>query len=162
MIAVLLRSAVGSMSREIVMGGRRFSAGSLALVLLVPGLTVTAGSASAEPPSASASDRPSHVSHSIERTRAWRQVTGGETHTCGIRRDHSLWCWGGNDIGQLGLGDTKDRLVPRRVGTDADWARVEAGFRHTCGIRAGGSLWCWGWNLHGELGLGDTRSRLLP
>lgn len=42
-------------------------------------------------------------------------VTARYFHTCGIRTDHTLWCWGDNPYGQLGLGDTRDRDHPVRV-----------------------------------------------
>ena len=46
----------------------------------------------------------------------WAKVSTGSTHTCGVRTDHTLWCWGNNYTGQLGLGDEEDRLVPTQVG----------------------------------------------
>lgn len=93
----------------------------------------------------------------------WRLVAGGSRHTCGIREDSSLWCWGVNVHGQLGTGDTNDRATPTRVGTDADWVEVTCGGLHSCGVRAGGSLWCWGANPAGQLGLGsETGDRITP
>ena len=50
-------------------------------------------------------------------------LTAGHRHTCGTRTDHTLWCWGDNTYGQLGLGDTTDRTIPTQVGTDTNWAR---------------------------------------
>ena len=47
--------------------------------------------------------------------RVWAKVAGGRNHTCGVRADRSLWCWGDNYSGQLGLGDTTNRYVPTRV-----------------------------------------------
>lgn len=94
---------------------------------------------------------------------AWRVVTGGSRHSCGIREDGSLWCWGVNVHGQLGVGDTRDRNVPTRVGVETDWVEVVCGGLHSCGIRAGGALWCWGANPAGQLGLGDqTGDRSAP
>ena len=40
---------------------------------------------------------------------------GGETHSLTVRADGSLWAWGDNSWGQLGLGDTADRNTPTRV-----------------------------------------------
>ena len=45
----------------------------------------------------------------------WAKISTGDEHTCAVRADRSLWCWGANSSGQLGLGDTIDRLVPTRV-----------------------------------------------
>lgn len=39
-------------------------------------------------------------------TSAWLSATSTSAHTCGIQKDHSLWCWGYGASGQLGLGDT--------------------------------------------------------
>jgi len=45
----------------------------------------------------------------------WRAAAGGELHTCAIREDGALFCWGANAYGQLGLGDTEERYTPNRV-----------------------------------------------
>ncbi len=94
--------------------------------------------------------------------RVWATVSGGYWHTCGIRLDHTLWCWGNNKNGQLGLGDNTRRDVPTQVGTDADWAGLDAGYNNTCATRTDQTLWCWGWNHYGQLGVGDTTDRTTP
>ncbi len=76
-------------------------------------------------------------------------------------RPHPLWCWGNNTFGQLGVGDTTDRLVPTQVG-DSTWLSVTTGFAHTCGLRADFSIWCWGAGDSGQLGQGDTVSHTSP
>lgn len=88
----------------------------------------------------------------------WAAVDAGESHTCAIRNDRTLWCWGQNDVGQLGVGDTERRDLPTRVdapGGDA-WLRLGLGRDHSCAIRDDETLWCWGWNLDGQLGQGVT------
>lgn len=91
----------------------------------------------------------------------WTQVSGGQQYTCGVRAG-SLWCWGDNNGGMLGVGDQTARDVPTRVGTGTDWLAVRGHTFHTCGLRAPGTLWCWGRNVEGQLGLGDTTRRLAP
>lgn len=86
----------------------------------------------------------------------------GAQHSCGVTRDGALYCWGENDLGQLGLGDLEDRDQPTRVGTAADWTAVAGGSQHTCGLRANGALFCWGDNLSGQLGVFDVQPRSLP
>ena len=72
----------------------------------------------------------------------------------------SLWGWGANSSGQLGLGDTATRTSPTVI--DADWSAVVAGYGRTAAIRVDGSLWAWGNNPFGELGDGTTTNRSSP
>ena len=74
----------------------------------------------------------------------WADVSAaGFAHTCAIRTDHTLWCWGFNSSGQLGLGDNTDRSTPTQVGIGTDWSHVTAGDSYTCATRADHTLWCW-------------------
>jgi alpha-tubulin suppressor-like RCC1 family protein len=75
----------------------------------------------------------------------WVEVSAGhEYHSCGIKEDYSLWCWGYNLFGQLGLGESGQYNFPKPVQSGTHWRHVSAGSSHTCGIRTDGSLWCWG------------------
>ena len=56
----------------------------------------------------------------------WTLVDGGSGHTVGIRSDGSLWSWGANETGQLGLGTLVSHTTPQRVGTRTDWTDVDA------------------------------------
>jgi len=93
---------------------------------------------------------------------AWLTVDTGGAHACGIQQDGSLWCWGANESGQLGLGDTTDRSVPTQVGTRLDWASVAAGSSHTCALTTSGLRYCWGSNDSGQLGLNNTTGTTAP
>jgi alpha-tubulin suppressor-like RCC1 family protein len=92
----------------------------------------------------------------------WDHVSLGDNHTCGIRTDHTLWCWGKGSDGRLGYGSTGDKIIPTQVGTDNDWAEVDAGYSHTCAVRTGGTLWCWGYNNNAQLGDGSVATRTTP
>jgi alpha-tubulin suppressor-like RCC1 family protein len=92
----------------------------------------------------------------------WSMMWAGGNHTCGIRGDHSLWCWGSNSHGQLGLGDTVDRHSPVRVMPGTSWYNVRAGHRHTCAEQAEFALYCWGDNEFGQLGIGAALSTSVP
>ncbi len=87
---------------------------------------------------------------------AWTMVKAGAAHTCALKSDHTLWCWGDNYYSQLGdalvSGSTAE---PDQIGT-TEWAAVGAGSYHTCAIKTTGSLWCWGSNYSGQLGVGTT------
>ncbi len=98
----------------------------------------------------------------VETDLTWQVVTAGERFTCAISSERSLWCWGANAEGQLGLGDTAPRPAPARVGAASDWVAVAAGRHHACAVRAGGGLFCWGKNDEGQLGVGDLVPREEP
>ena len=84
-----------------------------------------------------------------------------DNSACAIAGDGSLWCWGDNPTGGLGLGDTTRRHAPTRVGR-AGWTAIDHGGEHACGIQSDGSLWCWGENNEGEVGDGTTTDRRAP
>ncbi|GAB3787640.1 RCC1 domain-containing protein [Nocardioides pacificus] len=92
----------------------------------------------------------------------WRSVSAGGASTCAVRTNGSLWCWGLNHRGQLGLGTNKSRPTPTQVGSATDWREVSVGWFGACGIRTDGSLWCWGDNSAGQIGDGTTTRRLAP
>ena len=64
-------------------------------------------------------------------------VDGGSAHTCGVRTDRTIACWGKNDLGQA--------TAP--AGTFAD---VSAGGSFTCGLKTNATLACWGKNDAGQ------------
>ena len=113
----------------------------------------------------------------------WASVSCGaytdSNYTMALKQSGTLWAFGDNKAGQLGLGDTQDRGFPTQVGSDTDWVAVAAsdgvGTRgrviygdpythddHTLAIKADGSLWAWGANHYGQLGLGTTDPQLAP
>jgi alpha-tubulin suppressor-like RCC1 family protein len=84
------------------------------------------------------------------------QVYAGGAHTCAQKVDNSLWCWGSNRFGQLGVGDTEARPKPVQVAPDVlgtSVAAAYAGGAHTCAVKVDGSVWCWGSNQYGQLGV---------
>ena len=93
----------------------------------------------------------------------WAQVSTdfSHGHACATRSDNTLWCWGLNEYGQLGLGDTVQRSVPTQVGIGTTWSQVSTGHYYTCALRNVHSLFCWGYNSTGQLGVGDYVSHTL-
>ena len=89
-------------------------------------------------------------------------IARGAYHSVALKSDGSLWAWGGNKQGQLGLGDHAERDIPTRVGAGRHWAFVACGHGQTLAVKSDGSLWAWGWNNQGQLGLGDHRDRDVP
>ncbi|CAN0383720.1 unnamed protein product, partial [Pylaiella littoralis] len=93
----------------------------------------------------------------------------GTDHACVLLDDASVKCFGMNDYGQLGQGDTDargqsadtmgDNLEPVDLGTGAVVIAMDAGSDHTCVILDTGDVKCFGKNDKGQLGLGDTANR---
>ena len=113
-----------------------------------------------------------------------RHIATGAKHTCAVLNNDCVKCWGGNQHGQLGLGDTDHRgdnsddsstadVDEGEMGTnlppigDADLSfkvkTVVTGDWHTCAIMLNGEVQCWGWNDKGQLGvdvphIGNTKN----
>jgi alpha-tubulin suppressor-like RCC1 family protein len=90
-------------------------------------------------------------------TRDWAAVSASAAHTCAVKTNHTLWCWGANYEGEFGDGTTTGSDVPvQAAGHTGHWAAVSAGTGYTCAVKTNHTLWCWGTNLAGELGIGST------
>jgi alpha-tubulin suppressor-like RCC1 family protein len=98
-----------------------------------------------------------------------KAVTTKYFHVCAILADDSVRCWGLNQVGQLGYGDTTNRgsaanqmganLLPVALGTGRKARAIAAGYLHTCAILDDQTVKCWGNNSAGQLGYGDTTVR---
>jgi alpha-tubulin suppressor-like RCC1 family protein len=93
------------------------------------------------------------------------QLAAGRYETCVLLSDRTLKCWGLNDFGELGYGNTVtigDDELPSSVGPVSVSVTpgvapiaVAAGDFHTCALLSDGSVRCWGSTLDGELGYGN-------
>ncbi len=100
----------------------------------------------------------------IEVADAWRQVSAGTAHACGVARDSTAYCWGAYPDGRLGIGTPQPVLYarPTRVAGGHRFLEVSAGFRHSCGIAADRAAYCWGENTDGKLGDSTMVTREVP
>jgi alpha-tubulin suppressor-like RCC1 family protein len=83
----------------------------------------------------------------------WRQISQ-TNHFQGsaIKNDYTLWMWGENGLGELGLNDTNHRSSPCEIFGGGTWKHVCGGQSHTAALKSDGTLWCWGRNIFGNLG----------
>jgi alpha-tubulin suppressor-like RCC1 family protein len=82
-----------------------------------------------------------------------RPVAAAWSYSLAVADDGSLWSWGRNHQGQLGLGHTTDQNSPVRVGADTNWVAVAGGNGHSIALKSDGSLWVAGDNGYGQLGI---------
>ena len=84
----------------------------------------------------------------------WSKVTsyGGYSSVAVMKTDGTLWAWGGNANGQLGLNDRNLRSSPCQI-PGTTWKRFDSGDNDCMGaVKTDGTLWTWGINVFGELG----------
>ena len=96
----------------------------------------------------------------------WKQVHNGTVHTSAIKTDGTLWIWGRNYDGELGINATTGtifRCTPvTTFAGGTNWKQVAGGLFYTAAIKTDGTLWTWGRNSSGQLGTNDTITRLTP
>jgi alpha-tubulin suppressor-like RCC1 family protein len=93
----------------------------------------------------------------------WKSIAGGVDHTIALKTDGTLWTWGDNAYGQLGVNNTTDRSTPVTTllgGTN--WKSIAAGRFNTIALKTDGTLWTWGANTAGQLGVNNTTDRSTP
>lgn len=75
---------------------------------------------------------------------AFAALGAGYDHTCAVTTAGVLYCWGGNNAGQLGNGGTTRSAYPSPVSGGLLGASVGTGFSRSCVLTATGAPWCWG------------------
>lgn len=88
------------------------------------------------------------------------QVVVGDHHTCFLAPTGVARCWGWGALGQLGDGDTLNRVEPVDVEGQIRYRVLSAGSNHTCGILEDRQAACWGAGHAGELGNGTDQGRV--
>ena len=90
------------------------------------------------------------------------QPGGYIANQCAVKSDGTLWTWGRNNSGALGLGNTTSYSSPVQVGSLTDWLEVGQFAGNMLAIKTNGTLWSWGDNATGQLGHGNTTSISSP
>ena len=96
----------------------------------------------------------------------WSKTTGtGSSFVLAIKTDGTLWSWGSNYEGQLGLGTSgyTYKSSPNQVGSLTNWFNIAGGGSSlSIATKTDGTLWTWGNGTNGQLGLGNLTSYSSP
>lgn len=80
------------------------------------------------------------------------KITVSDRHSCALMGSGTLWCWGDNSNGQLGIAGFSNELLPKRLTTIEDVEDIAVGYAHSCAVKSDGTTWCWGSNTVSQLG----------
>jgi alpha-tubulin suppressor-like RCC1 family protein len=80
----------------------------------------------------------------------------GSQDSFAIKSNNTLWAWGRNSLGNLGLGDTISRSSPVQIPGTA-WCKVDRhGFSNSMALKTDGTLWSWGTSYGSTIGDGSV------
>ena len=86
----------------------------------------------------------------------------GWHHAIALKKDSSVWVWGDNPYGQLGIGNCEDLLLPKKLESLPKAKKVACGSWHTMMIDDADKVWCWGRNENGMLGNNTEKNSTVP
>lgn len=90
-------------------------------------------------------------------------VAGGGAHSLALKNDSTIWAWGNNQYGQLGIGSYGNSIsIPVEVAGLTDIIAISAGSEHSLALKSDGTVWAWGRNCYGQLGDSSLLNRNLP
>jgi alpha-tubulin suppressor-like RCC1 family protein len=93
----------------------------------------------------------------------WKQVHCGGNYTAAIKTDGTLWTWGRNSYGALGINNTTNRSTPvTTFAGGTNWKQVTGGNFYTAAVKTDGTLWLWGDNFRTQLGINNVTDALTP
>jgi alpha-tubulin suppressor-like RCC1 family protein len=96
----------------------------------------------------------------------WLSISAGIYNMIALKTDGTLWSWGNNANGQLGLGNRTYYSSPKQIGALTTWYKIANGWGGNSGfcsaIKTDGTLWGWGYNGYGQVGDSTLINRSSP
>ncbi len=90
------------------------------------------------------------------------KVVNGNGFTVSLKSDGTVWSWGTNTSGQLGLGDSESRNRPEKLEVAEEIIDVSSGTSHTLLLGRSGKVYSFGNNGQGQLGTGNNTTFKVP
>ncbi|MBU6411545.1 MAG: hypothetical protein KGR98_14270, partial [Verrucomicrobia bacterium] len=89
-------------------------------------------------------------------------LSAGQHHALALRSDGSVWAWGTNQVGELGLGTNNLAMWPTHITSLSNIISISAGALHSLAVQSNGTVWAWGLNSDGRLGNGTFTTANTP
>jgi alpha-tubulin suppressor-like RCC1 family protein len=100
-------------------------------------------------------------------------IAAGNEHSLALKSDGTVWAWGSNYYGQLGVGQDRNSLAESTVAVQVledpelgvpltDVKAIAAGYGDSFALKNDGTVWGWGWNGNAQLGNGSTEDSSVP
>jgi len=104
------------------------------------------------------------ISSPVQLPGTWSRLPGGYEATTGVKTDGTLWSWGLNENGVLGLNQAHDGRIssPTQIGSGTDWSNSDVYIDLCLAVKTDGTLWSWGNNFYGGGGRNDRTARSSP
>ncbi len=103
------------------------------------------------------------------------KISASKEYICAITKQHTIYCWGSNEYGELGTGDRNNRNYATKItikpvklvvvggGGRSPWEFfIPHEGEHTCTVTLDDKVYCWRANGYGQLGTGNKTDRLTP
>ena len=98
---------------------------------------------SAERPRAHEPSTSSTASHASSTAPRVGRLAGGREFGCAIGEEGEVWCWGRNEVGELGVAGPSSANAIRVAGL-GEAVDIGAAWDHACAVLSNGEVWCWG------------------
>ncbi len=89
-------------------------------------------------------------------------VSAGGSHSMALKSDGTVWAWGYNYDGQLGVVGIPSSDVPVQVTGLTGVIAIAAGYSHSIALKNDGTVWAWGNNGYGQLGDSTNNGTSIP
>jgi len=122
----------------------------------------TAGATLAQATTTTTTTAPPNPPTTLGPQYAIRSVESGWDHTCALRADGIVACWGAGSHGRLGNGGTAKQTAAVVVRGLSGVRQLASGSHSTCALTWNREVFCWGRNNRGQLGDGTTTDRTTP